>query len=444
MITSRPYYLLNFSNRFRLVFCQLEVLRHCPPSNIRRTLKELPKSIEKTYERILKDIKEPNRDHAHRIFQCLVVAVRPLRVEELAEVLAVDFDDPGGIAKLKPSWRRDDEERALLSSCSSLITIVTSDNSRVVQFSHFSAKQFLTSPRLTASSGDLSHYHVALNPAHTTLGRACLAVLLRSGDPLENGIRKNSPLAGYAAQHWVTHAQFEDVSSSLRKPMEYLFDLDNPYFAAWLKLHDVDVRPGPGSTFFMFGPYHKSDASPLYYTPLRGFHDLAEHLIDKYPQQVNAHGGYLVTPLVAALVQEHFKLAELLLRHGAATTANARENKRIPLQSAAFYGQIDVVRFLLNHNADVNSRDDHGWTALHCVGHSRQGSRQLEKVTRLLLERGADLNARNHTGNTPLLKAVDSGNVTVARVLLEHRANVDAEDKEGRTPFQLALGHEQK
>src|SRR5712671_6853047 len=175
MITSRPYYLLNFSNRFRLVYFQLEVLRHCLPSSVRRTLKKLPESLDETYKRILKGIKEPNRDHAHRIFQCLVVAVRPLQVEELAEVLAVDFDDPGGIAKLKPSWRQEDEEQALLSSCSSLITIVTSDNSRVVQFSHFSVKQFLTSPRLAASSRDLSHYHVALNPAHTTLGRACLA-----------------------------------------------------------------------------------------------------------------------------------------------------------------------------------------------------------------------------------------------------------------------------
>src|SRR5712671_1660900 len=133
---------------------------------MRRTLAELPESLDETYERILKEIKKPNRDHAHRIFQCLVVAVRPLRVEELAEVLAVDFDDSEGIAKLKPSWRGEDEERALLSSCSSLITIVASDDSRVVQFSHSSVKEFLTSPRLAASSGDVSCYHVALNPAH--------------------------------------------------------------------------------------------------------------------------------------------------------------------------------------------------------------------------------------------------------------------------------------
>jgi len=227
-------------------------------------------------------------------------------VEELAEVLAVDFDDSSGIAKLKPSWRWEDEEQALLSSCSSLITIVASGHSRVVQFSHFSVKEFLTSSRLAASSADVSRYHIAFKPAHTILGQACLGILLRSHDPLKDSIRKTSPLSKYAAQHWATHAQVENVSSYLQKPMEYLFDLDKPYFAAWLKLHDVDLCPGLGSTFSMFCPPAKQDAAPLYYAALCGSHSLAEHLIDKYPQQVNAHGGYYVTPLVAALAEKHF------------------------------------------------------------------------------------------------------------------------------------------
>jgi hypothetical protein len=90
-------YVFKSSNRFRWVFCQLETLRHCFPSSVRRTLHELPESLDETYERILKEIKKPNRDHARRLLQCLVVAVRPLRIEELAEVLAVDFDDVEGI-----------------------------------------------------------------------------------------------------------------------------------------------------------------------------------------------------------------------------------------------------------------------------------------------------------------------------------------------------------
>ena len=114
----------NLSSRFRWIFCQLEVLRYCLPPSVRQTLDELPETLDETYGRVLKEIKKPNRVHALRLLQCLVVAIRPLRVEELAEVLAVDFDDKEGIAKLNPDWRWGDEEQALLSSCSSLIAIV--------------------------------------------------------------------------------------------------------------------------------------------------------------------------------------------------------------------------------------------------------------------------------------------------------------------------------
>jgi len=241
------------------------------------------------------------------------------------------------------------------------------------------------------------------------------------------------------------------VSSYLRKPMEDLFDLNKPYFAAWLKLHDVDhIRPAPGSTFFTFCPSYKSDPSPLYYAAFLGFHDLAEHLIGKYPQQVNTHGGYYVTPLVAALAGKHFKVAELLLRHGAGTTVNVRGNeKRNPLHSAAYYGQVDVVRLLLKHNADVTSQDDSGRTPLHCPGatsYHRKGPdvpQRLANVARLLLEHDADVNARNHYGETPLHIAAWCGRVEVAHVLLEHGANVDEEDNKGRTPFQHALERKQ-
>ena len=52
-----------------------------------------------------------------------------------------------------------------------------------------------------------------------------MGILLRSYDHVQDDdVGKRSPLAGYAAEHWVSHAQFERVSLSLRKAMEYLFD----------------------------------------------------------------------------------------------------------------------------------------------------------------------------------------------------------------------------
>src|ERR1700747_1185008 len=78
-------------SRFRWAFCQLEALRHCLAPRVRQMLKELPETLDETYERILRDINKANWDLAHRLLECLAVAVRPLRVAELAGLLAVDF-----------------------------------------------------------------------------------------------------------------------------------------------------------------------------------------------------------------------------------------------------------------------------------------------------------------------------------------------------------------
>ncbi|KAI9432201.1 hypothetical protein H4582DRAFT_1821458, partial [Lactarius indigo] len=158
---------------FRWVFCQLEILRHCFPSSVLSILEQLPQSLDETYERILREISRANGDHAYRLLQCLTVAVRPLRVEELAEVLAIDFNARGG-PKLNTDWRWEDNEEAVLSACSSLVAVVKDSDSRVVQFSHFSVKEFLTSNRLASSLGEESRFYIRLESANTILAQASL------------------------------------------------------------------------------------------------------------------------------------------------------------------------------------------------------------------------------------------------------------------------------
>jgi hypothetical protein len=113
------------------VYCQLEALRHCLPPSVARILEELPETLDETYERVLREINKANREHARRLLQCLTVVLRPLRVEELAEVLAIDFDAPtqGGIPQLNPKWRWTDQHQAVLSTCSSLIAIADGGDS---------------------------------------------------------------------------------------------------------------------------------------------------------------------------------------------------------------------------------------------------------------------------------------------------------------------------
>ena len=427
----------------------METLRRCLPPSIRRTLEELPESLDETYERVLREIKKPNRDLAHRLLQCLVVAIRPLRVEELAEVLAIDFDDGEGTVNLNPSWRWEDQEQALLSSCSSLISIVEyvavgwgvhnfdydiqNEGSLVVQFSHFSVKEFLTSPRLASPIRDVSHYHILLEPAHTVMARACLGILLRLDDGVhsveENGSANSSPLARYAARHWVAHAQFQNVSSHVQIAMERLFDPDEPYFVAWLGLYNMDYDP-------YFGPFYsyypKPAATPLYYASLCGFKDLVEHLIAKYPHQVKTDSGYCLTPVLAALVGRHFELARLLHRNGASVDSCGD----VPLYSAINHGDPEMVQVLLGYKMDVNPVIGSRWTPLMAA--SNNPHPQTPHVVRLLLENGANPNVQHNEGGTPLHAASSRGNLELVRLLLKYGADVELQNAYGRTPFQIA------
>jgi hypothetical protein len=419
----------------------------------------------------LKNINRATRAYAHRLLQCLTVAIRPLRLEELAEVLAFDFDEsPGGIPKLNADWRREDQERAVLSTCSSLITVVSDGESRIVQFSHFSVKEFLTSDRLAAAVGDISFYHILLEPAHTILAQACLSVLLRLDDCTRETSVQRFPLAEYAARHWVEHALHENVSLRIKEGMESLFDLHKPHFWRWIQIHDMDDSPwglADGETL-----PERLEAAPVYYAALCGFPDVVEKLVDEHPEHINARGGPCGTVLHAASRWNHLTIVQSLLKHGADVNALGQW-KRTPLHIALVWGHLEVGRWLLEHGADVNAKQDDLWTPLHLaarngyfelvrmflmhhadinaqndIGHTPlHGASTTGKVNtvRLLLDHGADLKARGKDQSTPLHRASYWGELEVARLLLERGVDVDAEDDKGRTAYQIALkeGHDE-
>ena len=372
------------------MFCQLEVLRHCFPPSVRRILKELPDSLDETYERILKEIRKPNQGHAYRLLQCLVSAARPLRVEELAEVLTFDFNSDG-IPKLNLEWRWEDQEEAVLSACSSLVIIVKDGDSRIVQFSHFSVKEFLAANRLAEPVRDVSRYHIRLEAAHTILAQACLGVLLRLDDRVDRDNIDDFPLARYAAQYWATHARFGNGLSCIKDAMECLFDADKPHFATWLWIYNED------SGWSMSTPrLKKPEAVPLYYAAMLGFRDLAEHLISEHPEHVNAKGGTEVILMHVAARYGHANILSLLLEHGA--DVDERDASQTPLHRALCFGKLEAVRFLLDRGADISARHDLDWTPLHFA--VRMNVQDIQ-IVRLLLEHGADVNARDGSGHTP-------------------------------------------
>jgi len=272
-----------------------------------------------------------------------------------------------------------------------------------------------------------------------------MGILLQTDDCVEeNGIGKSSSLAGYAAKHWVTHAQFERVSSFLQKAMECLFDLDKPYFAAWLELHNIDIAPSTkSSSLYWFAALSTSSATPLYYASLCGFEDLVEHLAVKHPGHVNIRGGFYVTPVVAALAGRHFRTARFLHHNGAHLDVGDKDGDTL-LHSPAWYGDVEMVQVLLDYKVDVNIQDDDGYAPLHYASNSAFFARihnvvqSLPDTVQLLLEHGADVNMRALDNSTPLHAATGNGSFEIVRMLLEHGANVGARDDEDRTPLHKA------
>src|SRR5438128_12202312 len=102
--------------------------------------------------------------------------------------------------------------------------------------------------------------------------------------------------------------------------------------------------------------------------------------------------------LAMAIYGDSEDAARLLIESGADLEALSRhETIRVrPIQTAAFVRSVPLTRLLLDAGAEVNSRAEGGFTALHTAvdnGHV--------ELAQLLLERGADPGLANNEGKRP-------------------------------------------
>jgi hypothetical protein len=100
-----------------------------------------------TYEQVLQDIPDTKWECAHILLQCVLVSSCPLLVEELAEFLTFDFN-AGPLPQFQADCHPEDPEDAVLSTCPGLFAVVEVNGARVIQFSHFSVREFLISGHL--------------------------------------------------------------------------------------------------------------------------------------------------------------------------------------------------------------------------------------------------------------------------------------------------------
>lgn len=138
------------------------------------------------------------------------------------------------------------------------------------------------------------------------------------------------------------------------------------------------------------------------------------------------HGN---TPLGLASLYGLLDVAQVLAVNNAVVTATNR-NGMTALHNAASGAMAEL---LVDRGADVNARDDIGWTPLHCAARICANG-----VVEVLVARGADINATNNDAWTPLHWAARDGCKETVEFLLAHKASVNCTNDEGDTPLSLA------
>jgi ankyrin repeat protein len=108
------------------------------------------------------------------------------------------------------------------------------------------------------------------------------------------------------------------------------------------------------------------------------------------------------------------------------------------LQLAAFFGKAESARSLIDAGAEVNvySRNDFNVQALHSAAAGRH-----HEVCRILVSAGADVNARQQAGYTPLHEAAQHGDIELVELFLSAGADPSARMDDGRTPAETAEAH---
>jgi hypothetical protein len=100
---------------------------------------------------------------------------------------------------------------------------------------------------------------------------------------------------------------------------------------------------------------------------------------------------------------------------------NPSGGKITPLMGAIFKDSIGIVRILLNNGADIEKKNEYGFTPINTAAETHGNA----EIISLLLKNGADPNEPNIFGNTPIYNAANNGFKEAVNVLLSGGANVD-------------------
>jgi ankyrin repeat protein len=130
-------------------------------------------------------------------------------------------------------------------------------------------------------------------------------------------------------------------------------------------------------------------------------------------RDIDTHSTDGFTPLALACFFGHEGLAAWLVNQGANVRLAATNAMRVaPIHAASAGRHFGILSMLVKSGADVNARQQQGFTALHAAAQNGD-----EASLRLLLNHGADRTARAASNQTPLDLALQNGHASVAALL---------------------------
>ncbi|ANN63575.1 hypothetical protein SZ47_03515 [Brachyspira hyodysenteriae] len=156
-----------------------------------------------------------------------------------------------------------------------------------------------------------------------------------------------------------------------------------------------------------------------------------EELIDKVNINVqDEEEGY--TPLMNAIREREIEAVKILLEHNADVTKIKDNSGRNAFFWAAVLDELEMLKLFEKYNPDYNESDNYGSNALFFT-------RKVETVN-YLLKNGADINKKNKSGRTPLIQhSLAYENQDHVKFLLEKGADINAQDNEGVTTLMFAV-----
>ncbi|KAI5848526.1 hypothetical protein DFP73DRAFT_629907 [Morchella snyderi] len=460
-----------------------EIVSAASLSELKEMLGSVPAELTELYTEKMNELSDNERKEAIEMLRWVILAGRPLSLEDLRYALAISIHKFSSIADLENSdnvQNLQETEGRIRKYSGGLLEV----RSQTVQVIHQSVKDFFL------STDAPFEFRIDKSTGHTRLAVSCVSFLSFTDIPeylnqrdavLYPSPEPTMPFLKYSREFWAVHSRACDLRDSCYiKAMRRLFwgprlgaftmldyhrmskdrfdiiyeqkllqfgreMISNDVFRDIPSLYENCLlgaaRWGCGGEvrFFIKGGADVNAQGGHYGNALQAAvvhcdQEVVKFLIES-GADVNAQGGHYGSALQAAVVHCDQEVVEFLIESGA--DVNAQGGKfGSALQAAAACGGLEVVEFLIESGADVNAQGGHYGSALQAaVVHCDQ------EVVKFLIESGADVNAQGGRFGSALQAAAACGGLEVVEFLIESGADVNAQGGHYGSALQAAADY---